>query len=371
MLEAVFVHLGEKLPEHLIANLQIVKSNFPTLKLHLVLNNSLALRGREIPHVEIHVLKVSEEIEKILSELSPDPKFRSGFWRLTLERLFILEKFHELKGNLRLLHIESDVFLFPNFPIQRFEALEEVSWLKVSSSRDAAALVYLPTPAQTSRVVSRMIEELKLGKWLDDMEMLSTIMKKYPDEYRYLPGLNPSHKELQSPTFDSSHIEKELTSNFQVFEGIFDAAHLGIWLTGWDPRNSYGFTRVRDSTRISDTTGLLKPENVNFHFDELNCLKYVNGSKSTDIYSLHIHSKSMKIFSTEWACEFERLVNGNLRYRKIVDFSPKTLIELLIMNNQNGTLTRYIMNSNQTSRRISSIIRTILHSLTNRRNERA
>ena len=371
MLEAVFVHLGEKLPEHLIANLHVIKSNLPSLKLHLVLDNSLALRGREIPHVEIHVLKVSEEIDKILSEMSPDQKFRKGFWRLTLERLFILEKFHESKKNLKVLHIESDVFLFPNFPIQKFEALEEVSWLKVSSSRDAAALVYLPTPAQTSRLVSRMIEELKLGKWLDDMEMLSTIMKKYPDEYRYLPGLNPSHKELQSSIFDSSHIAKHLTSNFQVFEGIFDAAHLGIWLTGWDPRNSYGFTRVKDSTRISDTTSLLKPENVNFRFDEFNCLKYVNGSKSTDVFSLHIHSKSMKIFSTEWAREFERLVNGNFRNRKIVDFSTKTLIELLIMNSKNGTLIRYIMNSNRATKKFASIIRTILNSQTNRRNERA
>jgi hypothetical protein len=216
-----------------------------------------------------------------------------------------------------------------------------------------------------------MIEELKLGKWLDDMEMLSTIMKKYPDDYRYLPGLNPTHKELLSPTFDSSHIEKQLTSNFQVFEGIFDAAHLGIWLTGWDPRNSYGFTRVRDSIRISDTTGLLKPENVSFRFDEFNCLKYVNGSRSTDVYSLHIHSKSMKIFSTEWACEFERLVNGNLGNSKIVDFSTKTLIELLSMNLKNGTLIRYLINSNRATRKFASIIHTILDSVTNRRSERA
>ena len=371
MPEAVFVHLGEKLPKHLIANLRIIKSNFPILKLHLVLNNSLALPGREMPNVEIHVLKVSEEIDSILTEMSPDPKFREGFWRLTLERLFILEKFHESKKNLRLLHIESDVFLFPNFPFQRFEALEEVSWLKVSNSRDAAALVYLPCPVQTSRLVSRMIEELKLGKWLDDMEMLSTIMKKYPGDYRYLPGLNPSHKELQSSTFDSGPIEKQSTSNFQVFEGIFDAAHLGIWLTGWDPRNSYGVTRVKDPTRILDTTSMLKPENVNFQFDEFNCLKYVNGSKSTYVYSLHIHSKSMKIFSTEWACEFERLVNGNLGYREIVNFSPKILIELLFMNNKNGTLFRYIINSNRATRKFASITRTIFNSLINRRNERA
>jgi hypothetical protein len=354
MVEALFVHLGEEVPKHLISNLGIVQANFPQQKIHLIVNTPPSDKVLDLPRVEVHVLEVSDEINSILNELAPDKKFREGFWRLTLERLLILEKFHKSMPDTKFLHIESDIFLFPNFPFDKFDSLKKISWIKVSSTRDVAAIVYLPNSMETTTFIKRMVNVLISRGWLDDMEMLSTLMNEFGTEYEYLPSLNPSQMELKSSSHSSKKTNRQLTSNFELFDGIFDGAQLGIWLTGWDPRNSYGFTRVRDESHISDASGFLNPKNVTFLLDDSNCLHYFSEGRGTNVYMLHIHSKSLKFFSEGWAHQFKRLINKNFESTKVVDFNFKMLIQLLVMNRRNGTLLRYILNSSRITKSAAS-----------------
>jgi hypothetical protein len=364
MLEVAFVHLGDNLPKHLVDNLKVIKSNFKDLQLHLILNSSLAVPDQAIPFVEIHVLKVPEEVSRILFELAPDPNFRNGFWKLTLERLFVLGEFHELKADSKILHVESDVFLFPNFPVDKFDSLKKISWLKVSTSRDVASLVYFPSLTETRKFLARMMDELRLGNWRDDMEMLSFLMQKFPDDYDYLPSLNPNHLELKSDEANTNWIERELTSGFENFQGVFDGVHLGIWLAGWDPRNSYGITRIRDLSLISNARGLLNPQKVDFYFDNNGSLRYVTGEKNTCIYSLHIHSKSSRIFSSGWKSEFERLVNHSTTHGKLLEFNPRIFMALVKESWSNGTLLAFIMYSNKHSKRILRLARRLIGAVT-------
>jgi hypothetical protein len=370
MVDAVFVHLGQEVPKHLISNLRIVQTNFPQQKIHLIVNTLPSDKILDLPGVEVHVLKVSDEIDNILNELAPDKKFRKGFWRLTLERLLILEKFHKSRPDAKILHIESDIFLFPNFPFDKFDSLKKISWIKVSSTRDVAAIVYLPNSTETTTFISRMVNALRSSGWLDDMEMLSTLMNEFGTEYEYLPSLNPTQMELKSNSHSSEKTNKQLTSNFELFDGIFDGAQLGIWLTGWDPRNSYGFTRVRDESHISDASGFLNPKKVTFFFDDYNCLHYLVEGRSTNVYTLHIHSKSLKIFSEGWAHQFKRLVNKNFGSTKVFEINFKMLIQLLVMNGRNGTLLRYILNSNRITQSVASSGRKLFGNVWNWRSGR-
>ena len=355
MIEVVFVHLGKEIPKHLVANIKIIKSNFKNLKIHLILDNELAIPKEEISFVKIHLLRVPELETRTLFELAPDPNFRNGFWKLTLERLFILGEFHKIYPETKFIHIESDVFLFPNFPLSKFEILERISWLKVSPTRDVAALVFFPNLTETLTFLKRMMDELRLGNWRDDMEMLSFLMTNFPNDYSYLPTLNPDHLELGSEEIKTKEIEKQLISNFEIFQGIFDGVHLGIWLAGWDPRNSYGITRIRDLSLISNAKGLLKPTNVEFLFDTDGSLKYFSNHKSTPVYSLHIHSKSLKIFSQDWKSEFERLINQPSKNDKFLEFNPRIFLSLLNESRRNRTLLAFILYSNKYSKRILQI----------------
>ena len=82
-----------------------------------------------------------------------------------------------------------------------------------------------------------------------------------------------------------------LSKNFDLFHGLFDASSLGIFYTGIDPRNNWGW---RDLFVQLD-------HNIDF----MNCsLKFENSSPYLDfqdhkipIFSLHIHSKDRRFFN--------------------------------------------------------------------------
>ena len=50
--------------------------------------------------------------------------FRQGFWFSTTSRFFALEAFSRENKNAKILQIESDVWLSPNFPFSKFENIE-------------------------------------------------------------------------------------------------------------------------------------------------------------------------------------------------------------------------------------------------------
>jgi len=358
MLEMVFVHLGAQLPQHLIGNLQIIRTNFPDLRIHLLVNQEHDLTHLRFLHVETHNIRIDKEIQDLLIKLSPDPKFRDGFWRLSLERLFTLVQFHDANPRRKFLHVESDVFIFPNFPIAEFERINKPAWIKVSHKRDVAAIVYLPSSHSTKKLGLLMKEELEKGFWIDDMAMLSVLMDANPEEFEYLPGINPSDLSLSSNRL-TEELRLKICKNYEQFNGIFDGVHLGVWLAGWDPRNSYGVTRFKDSTLIENAYGLINPERVKFNYEAREFLTYGTNGSHTRIFCLHIHSKSLKIFSENWDKEMNRLVTLSQSSESYNEFSLSILLKLLRSNVRNRTIIPFLLQSTSATRQVLKIARQI------------
>jgi len=358
MLEMVFVHLGAQLPQHLIRNLQIIRTNFPDLRIHLLVNQEYDLTHLRFLHVETHKIGIDKQIQDLLIKLSPDPKFRDGFWRLSLERLFTLIQFHESNPHRKFLHIESDVFIFPNFPIAEFERINKPAWLKVSHKRDVAAIVYLPRSQSTKKLGLLMKEELEKGFWIDDMAMLSVLMDAHPEEFEYLPGISPTNLSIGSNRL-TEELRLKVCKNYELFDGIFDGAHLGVWLAGWDPRNSYGVTRFKDPALIENAYGLINPERVKFNYEAGEFLTYGTNGIRTRIYCLHIHSKSLKIFSKNWDKEMNRLVTLSQGSESYNEFSLSILLNLLKTNVRNKTIIPFLLQSTSATRHVLKIARLI------------
>jgi len=358
MLEIVFVHLGAQLPQHLIRNLQIIRYNFPDLRIHLLVNQEFDLTHLRFLQIETHNIRIDKQIQDLLITLSPDPKFRDGFWRLSLERLFTLVQFHELNPHKKFLHVESDIFIFPNFPISEFERINKPAWLKVSHKRDVAALVYLPSALSTKKLGLLMKEELEKGIWIDDMAMLSVLMDAHPEEFEYLPGISPTNLSLSSNLL-TDELRLKVCKNYEVFDGIFDGVHLGVWLAGWDPRNSYGVTRFKDSSLIENAHGLIDPERVTFKYEAKEFLTYGNNEIRTKIYCLHIHSKSLKIFGGNWNQEISRLVTLSQGSESYNEFNFPILLKLLRSNVRNKTIIPFLLQSTSATRHVLTIARQI------------
>ena len=89
----------------------------------------------------------------------------------------------------------------------------------------------------------------------------------------------------------------------------------------------------------------INPSAYSLQFVNKSGLLYQNNDKFLEIYNLHIHSKSKKIFSPKWNSEIERLILFSFRKKVYSEFSSRLFAELIFENLAKGTLLEYMYNS--------------------------
>jgi hypothetical protein len=70
-----------------------------------------------------------------------------------------------------------------------------------------------------------------------------------------------------------------------------------------------------------------------------------NGDKQISIYNLHIHSKSLRIFSRNWSKEIAYLTSLSNKNKRQFKFYPRILIRLVVENLLKGTFLEFLYNS--------------------------
>lgn len=291
-LEVVFVHLGTKIPEHLSLNMKRLVKLFPDIPVTLVTDQEYSEREfsnlfsiwRYYPDSNLDVLNAGR-----------DTSYRSGFWRTSIERFFAISQFHQDRAGVKLLHIESDVLLLPNFPWSELGNLETLSWNPYNHQLDVAGLVFLPSLEQTENLVQAILREFRLNNSLNDMEILKRISSSQSPSSTYLP-FNPA-----------SGVEKRVDS--WTFSGVFDGACIGVWLTGQDPRNHFGTVIYHDNELVVSDKTVVNPAEYSYKMDTTGNIFMVNfAGDEIPLYNLHIHSKNAKLFGNNWKKELKRLV---------------------------------------------------------------
>lgn len=197
--------------------------------------------------------------------------FRNGFWFLTLKRFKALEDF-AINNLGKILQVEADVILLPNFPLQYFTHLEKDLAFPIVGTGYAIASTMFIRNANAITELNKFIERISTTNHNSiDMTLLYEYALEFPERVLILPS-GPSFKG------DAS--------------GYFDGAAFGTYLLGQDPRNFRGFT--------------LKYSPVDWHLDKINELEIeiVEGvlmvnqdGRRIPVYSLHNHSKKIDFFS--------------------------------------------------------------------------
>jgi hypothetical protein len=138
------------------------------------------------------------------------------------------------------------------------------------------------------------------------MTSLSSISHRYPNRVKILPA-TPG----------------ELKGNEN---GIFDPAAYGMWLTGQDPRNKWGF--LHKFVSLSDS--MSKPETFSYQVKREGRIEVVTEGQKYSLYNLHIHSKKKSLFGTNWI--FVLRWNTYLSDRRIlsITFSPLAFLSVFI-----------------------------------------
>lgn len=299
----IFVHLGKAEARHLRPNIIRALKLFPNLEITVIYSEDLfTLNFRDLP---IHLYKYQEidDSDHSLSNLGHDTKFRNNFWRYSLERLYALSEWHVSHPNEKILHIESDILLMPNFPLATFGELERISWCAFNDTHDVASILFSPNPAETLWMIEGINNNISTDTRLTDMTALRRLRNEFPKRVSYLNSSENSDK----------------------FGGIIDAAPIGMWLCGRDPRNHYGVIRRFMKLPESD----MDPSAVKYQILGDGVLKASFSDGTTKpILNLHVHSKQKILFGRAWRFWLSLYVFSSQFHFPNYWFSPTSFREL-------------------------------------------
>ena len=221
-----------------------------------------------------------EETYKYNSISHLNSTFRNGFWMLTSQRFFYLYAFMKQYNVSNVLHFENDVLCYYNASILKDICDPTKVYMPFDTfERNIASVVYIPN----HNIFKIILDNYDATK--NDMENFSNIQKT-------------TQLLAQFPIFSTSSESAEhafVTQNYDKFNMIFDAAAMGQYLGGVDPRNTPGNTTgfINETCiikyNIYTFTWILSKEGIRQPY-------LVIGDTQIPIFNLHIHSKALHLF---------------------------------------------------------------------------
>ena len=334
MAKFIFIHLGLALPEYLIANIVRTKTLFPDVSITVISDFEIDAQVIDAD-VALHLYKRNDLTSSLFAGHTED----NDFWVRSLERIICLAEYIKFEtSENQFIHIESDVLLLPNFPIDEISMIEEIVWTRYNDVKDVGSLIYVPNRQSASLLHEAIVETLLNNPGITDMTLLSILSNKLKVANTFSNHLiprNPKYTGLWQ--IDDSNEKVKITSM-----GVFDPAQIGMWLTGMDPRNSFGITYIRKSTFISNGDSEIDPSALRYWLEKDKTLKAESlKGNSFPIWTLHVHSKNLKLFENHWYLELEKIIehgnNGNLK-----SWDAKAAKKIIIDNYKKKTLLKYL-----------------------------
>jgi hypothetical protein len=289
-----FVYLGPKIPRYVITNMQQVSSRFPSFEVVFIGDNEKICKKVKAFGFRTWVSPNPDAAWGINRlSLSHDPIFRDGFWFRTLARFFALNEFLKVYPNVSCLLIESDVWISPSFPMHQFDDSSfQVSFPVTTSIQGVASTFYVKSSEHMQQFLDFSSHEVQRNPNSTDVTILAEYRRKHPERVTILPS-GPTSPEAYNLKF--REFEPKLMSDQTFFKKqIFDASTWGQFLTGEEPRNSWGF-RLINNIQLHHA---VNPSLFEFKTDGREFFARFNGV-DYKINSLHVHSKDRRVFKDD------------------------------------------------------------------------
>jgi len=341
--QLVFIHLGQAKVHHLVSNIERTHVLFPSFPINLIATRKI--KSSELPdYIKVFNYKSSPEVEELFSSFGHDTKFRQGFWRFSLERLFALPELHKCFPDEGMLHIESDVLLLPNAPLDKISQEKELLWNHYNEDHDVSALLYSPSLSASNDLIFELEKQLRKDSKITDMTALSKIRKEKALNAKNFSSLNPEFAEMRN------QFSNQIKGVFDGvgYQGIFDGAAIGMWLLGHDPRNNYGHSKIHDNSPILNGNSLVDPSSVGYELDDSGCLFAVS-TKEKDIklpiWNLHVHSKSKSILGKDWQSALAKYIDLASSPNEIAIYDRSVVARMLVDSLRGRTFLRFVLGS--------------------------
>jgi hypothetical protein len=304
--EIVFVHLGPEPVEYLPHFVKHARRFSPFSRIILVISARHDLfnypwADHAIELVATEDLETTDVHRSFIERKTWDDSFWNGFFRLTIERFFVLESAFRHLALRSAFHAEYDNLLF--FDAGEMAALLAPLYPGIGATFDSPrraipGVVYVNDANALSKLtafIDHFISRHDNPATLTDMAMLKHFQQASTDDMiAGLPIMTPDYcGTLQSYDGIASTDISMFTNHFDIVQSVFDGAAIGQFLYGIDPRHklrvdSRGF--INEETILdprfyryaisSDGKGRLRP--------------YIQSAAgSWPINNLHIHSKQI------------------------------------------------------------------------------
>jgi len=338
----LFVQLGEQFPEYLIQNLKWVEDVFKEFEIAVVVDNAKNQEFVESLGFEGFLYQRSRTVDTLINTTKHDKHFREGFWHFTIDRLFAICEYVICKSNVNIIYIESDVLLLPNFPATELFADNVISWTRYNHLRDVPSLIHIAEQSSAEFLRTALTRIFEKYPGSTDMSALRLVEEEFAEEVMLLPTMVKGFENEHLVSRDEFQKCSRIANTEGVkFNGIFDGAVIGMYLTGQDPRNSYGLVRFLNSQLLNRDESYVDLNEVKFRMKGTRLFMMKESKSEVEIYNLHIHSKDIALFSTKALSHLHKLVIHSKKNKEYHRFKFFIFVDLVLVNIKQRTFIRF------------------------------
>ena len=273
----ILVHIGSHFPEYINDCIRQIQHSM-NISIHVLISSchrdKLVLGIEVFPLEDIPISNKRSEFEK---NNCLDSTFRNGFWKFAMMRFFYIYD-HVVANKLQdIFHIENDNLLFIDV-LPKLSVFQSKSmWCVMDSSdRCIPSFLYFKNDNILRLLLDTCIE--CASHQINDMYALSKFKKQQPDDVGTLPIV----KNYYEP------IHPDFYKHADQFGFLFDAAAVGQYIGGVDPRND-----TTNTIGFINETCVVKCDKVKLEW--IGNYLYLN---TMPLVNLHIHSKDLKRWSS-------------------------------------------------------------------------
>lgn len=297
----VLVHIGQEIPEYMRYCMQQIRM-FNSCNVYLIASND-ALQKFNPALNEFNIIGVPcESLEKSYhhQKFTEAERLENGFWRYTTERFFYIEELARQLQLTDIFHIEYDNMLYVDLETLLPIFQEKYPFIAATFDNDQRCIpgfVYFKNEEALRLLVKFLAKRSLQSK--NDMQTLALFKtsektKTYIDSLPItLPEYCQYHK-LISPHGHLGKIESDYFQNIDAFNSIFDAAALGQYLGGIDPRNANSGPGFINESCVFNPSLFEYQWISDEHGRKIPYIIFMQ--QKYRINNLHIHSKNLKKF---------------------------------------------------------------------------
>jgi hypothetical protein len=230
-----------------------------------------------------------------------DTAFRQGYWRYVVERFFFVE---ELMLALDITHcivMEYDILIYTDLAklTTKFKASYPTCRIACDNKiRASPGFIYVPNAEEMGKITAFIQRNVSTG--LNDVDLFGKYANEHPESIHYLPLIAEARNKSITPRKSATgHMDANpyyLSQDSEHFGVLFDAAAVGQYVGGIDPRNIGG----RKSGSYENETALYSIKEMPLEWMRTNGL-WQPMLDTRPLVMIHLHCKSLASFRSDRA----------------------------------------------------------------------